>query len=463
MNEIYVRDIVKVCDGKLISGSENFICENFSNDTRRINPGDVYIGIKGEKFDGSLFWKEALEKGAGCIMVQGIEISRETIERFPDRAIILVEDTLIAIQKLAAYKRSLYNIPVIAITGSVGKTSTKDLVSSVVAQKYRCLKTEGNYNNHIGVPLTLLRLKNEEVAVIEMGMNHFGEISLLTNIVKPTIAIITNIGTAHIGNLGSREHILKAKLEILEGLAENGTIIINQDNDLLEKWYEQVENKENIRTYGIKSDCELKAYDVNITEKGSSYKIKIREQEYEIKVPISGEPFVYNSLCSLAVADVLEIPMEQSKEGIKTFELTKKRMDIEELRCGVTVINDSYNASLDSVKAGLEYLRMYKGNKKIAVLGDMLELGEFSKQLHCEVGEAVVQEKIDKLIAVGSFAKYIVEEAERKGMSTKNIYLCATNEEAAKILQTQMNEGDVILLKAANAMKFSEILEKIRS
>ena len=227
-----VKDILNITNGKLIIGNEKLECENFSKDTRTIQKGDIYIGIKGEKFDGSEFWKQALDDGADAVIIENVKISQEEMEKYSNKTIIKVQDTLKALYEIAKYKRSLYDIPVIAITGSVGKTSTKDLIASVVSTKYKTLKTEGNNNNNIGLPLTILKLKDHEALVIEMGMNHFGEISLLTDIAKPTLAVITNIGTSHIGNLGSRENILKAKLEILEGM-EIPKIIINNDNDLL--------------------------------------------------------------------------------------------------------------------------------------------------------------------------------------------------------------------------------------
>ena len=225
---LYVKDIIEKCNGQLICGDLSLVLDNFSKDTRTIKKDDIYIGIKGASFDGNKFYNDALDKGAKACILD--DISSVDIEKYKDKTIIKVDNTLKCIQELAKYKRSLLNIPVVAITGSVGKTSTKDMVSSVLSTKYKVLKTEGNNNNDIGMPLTILRYKDEDIIVVEMGMNHFKEISLLTNIAKPTIGIITNIGTAHIGNLGSRENIMKAKLEIVEGL--NGPLIINNDISL---------------------------------------------------------------------------------------------------------------------------------------------------------------------------------------------------------------------------------------
>ena len=215
MKKLTIENIINITGGNLLTGNNEEICINFSKDTRTIKNGDIYIGIKGEKFDGNLFWKEALEKGAKGVILQNVKISEEEINKYVDKNIIIVENTLEALYKIASYKRDLYEVPVIAITGSVGKTSTKDIVANVVSQKYKTLKTIANHNNNIGLSFTILNAHEDiEAMVLEMGMNHFGEIDLLSKIAKPNICIITNIGTSHIGNLGSRENILKAKLEI---------------------------------------------------------------------------------------------------------------------------------------------------------------------------------------------------------------------------------------------------------
>ncbi len=213
--QITVKNILDVTGGKLICGNENLICEKFSKDTRELNKGEVYIGLQGENFNGSTLYEEALQKGAIACLLQGVEISNEIIRKYPNATIILVENTVKALQQIATYKRSLYNIPVVAITGSVGKTSTKDMVASVLSKKYKVLKTMGNYNNEIGLPLTILSLKDEEIMVLEMGMNSFGEISVLTNIAKPDVAVITNIGTAHIGLLRLKRKHFKSKIRNL--------------------------------------------------------------------------------------------------------------------------------------------------------------------------------------------------------------------------------------------------------
>ena len=225
MKDITVSDMIRICDGTLVCGKQDSLCRHFSKDTRTLQPGDVYVGIQGETINGSTFYTQAIEKGASVCLLENVEVDTNVILQHPEVSIVMVEDTVKALQQLASYKRMQYQIPVIAITGSVGKTSTKDMVASVVSQKYKVLKTQGNYNNHIGLPLTILELQQEEALVVEMGMSALGEISVLTQIAKPTICVITNVGTSHIGKLGSRENILKAKLEILEGMQPGGVLL----------------------------------------------------------------------------------------------------------------------------------------------------------------------------------------------------------------------------------------------
>ena len=453
-----IKEILNVTKGKMLFGNEELEVENFSKDTRTIQKGDIYIGIKGEKFDGSNFWNQALDAGATAVLISNIQISKEEKEKYKDKTIIQVEDTLEALYEIAKYKRSLYNIPVIAVTGSVGKTSTKDIIASVVSQKYKTLKTEGNNNNNIGLPLTILKLKDHEALVVEMGMNHFGEISLLTNIAKPTLAVITNIGTSHIGNLGSRENILKAKLEILEGM-KIPRMIINNDNDLLHKWYEENKEKIEIHTYGINNSSDVIAEKIELGEEKSKFVAKSLAEKVDINVPVGGEHFIYNALCGFLVGKVLGLTSKEIQNGISKFELTKKRMDIRALKNGATLINDSYNASYESMKASLKYLSNRTDLRKIAVLGDMLELGEFSKELHEKVGEEVANNNIDILICRGKFAKDIISKAS-KNKKTQCILL-QNNEEILNKLKEILREGDVVLIKASNGMKFYEICQKL--
>lgn len=461
MQELKIKDILKICKGTLLCGKEDTICENFSKDTRTINKEDVYVGIRGENFDGNTLYKEAFENGASCCILQGIKIDEMEVQKYKDKSIILVEDTIKAIGQLANYKRSCYNIPVIAITGSVGKTSTKDVVASVMSQKYDVLKTQGNLNNHIGLPLTILGLKNHTALVVEMGMNALGEISTLTNIAEPTLAVITNIGTSHIGELGSRENILKAKLEILEGIKDNKVIVINNDNDLLHKWVEKTNEQCEKITYGIENNSMIMAKDIKLYETGSSYILENGEKKYKVEVPVGGMHFVYNSLCAISVGLHYDISIEDIIIGIKEFELTKRRMDIKKSKQNIIVINDSYNASYDSMKASIEYLASIKGNRKIAVLGDMFELGKFEKDLHEKVGEEVVKNNIDILVTIGNSSRYISNMAKKLGMNDKNIYHFVDKNEGIQNLKNIIKQEDIVLVKASNGMKFDVIAEKI--
>jgi len=452
MHNIYVKDIIEQCNGKLIIGNEDIILENFNKDTRTINKNDIYVGINGDTFEGSNLYKEAFEKGAkGCI-INNIELDLEYLKSLEDKFLIVVDDTIKCLQELATYKRSLYNIPVIGVTGSVGKTSTKDIIASVLSKKFKVCKTIGNYNNHIGVPLTILSLKDENCLVVEMGMNNLGEISLLSKISKPTVSVITNVGTAHIGLLGSRENILKAKLEILDGMDSNGILVINNDNDMLHKYY--LENKDNnIKTFGIVNESDFFANDIELNELSSNYKYL----NNTINVSVPGEVFVLNSLCALLIGNLFNIPIEDIKDGINNFELTKRRMQIEKYK-GITIINDCYNANLDSMKSSIKYLGSLSNTRKIAILGDMLELGSYSESLHRELGKFINVNNIDIVITVGKSSKYINEELESK----ENSYNFNTNEEALEKIKNVIQEGDTILIKSSLGMKFIEIYNGIK-
>ena len=458
-----VKDILEVTNGKLITGNENQECIKFLRDTREINGGEIYIGLVGENVNGAYYFEQAFENGAAGVILQDIEITEEQKEKYKDKVIIIVNDTLDALQKIAEFKRSLYSedFPIVAVTGSVGKTSTKDIVANVLAQKYKTLKTQGNYNNHIGVPLTILSLEDHEAAVVEMGMNHSGEISVLTKIAKPTLCVISNIGTSHIGNLGSRENILKAKLEILEGNKQK-QIIINNDNDLLHKFNNEKGNDINLTTFGIEEKSEVYATNMEAKEESSKFICHINEEEFEVEVPIAGIHFVYNALCAAAVGKKLGLTNEQIKKGIETFELTKKRMDIDILKNGTKIINDTYNASFESMKASIENLSRYP-NRRIAVLGDMFELGEYAKDLHKKVGIEVAKKNIDILICAGENAKYIASTAEEEGMNKQNIYYFEDKDEIIKLLQKILTKEDVVLFKASNGMKFFEIVEEVKN
>lgn len=460
MKNLKIKDILRVTQGKLITGNDEDICITYSKDTRTIKKGDCYLGIKGEKWNGSDFWEEALKNGADTVIVSGINFTQDNKEKWKNKNIIVVEDVTDALQKIARAKRELYDIPVIAVTGSVGKTTTKDMIANVLSQKYKTFKTQENYNGMIGLPFTILQLKDEEVMVVEMGMNHFGEMSVLTSIAKPQICVITNIGTSHIGNLGSRENILKAKLEILEG-TNNPTVIINNDNDLLHDWYLKNNGKYNIKTYGINEPSMINAKNIKLNENSSEFECEIGGKDEKINLNMGGEHLILNSLCAITIGELLNVEPNEIKKGIETFELTKRRMEIYHLKDNIRIINDAYNASFESTKAALAVLSNYTG-RKIAVLGDMLELGKFSKELHEKVGKQVAKSNVDILIAYGENSKYIVQEAKKK-MSPQNVYYLKDKEEIKVWLKKIVKPNDAVLFKASNGMGFYKIAEELKN
>ena len=428
-------------------------------DTRKVVDGDCYIGIKGDKNDGNLFYMDAFNKGASLVILEHFDINDEVMDYLVknNKSILVVEDTKKALGDLAKYKRSLFFSPVVAVTGSAGKTSTKDMIYSVLKEKYNAHKTIGNQNNHIGLPLTILSLEEDnEVLVLEMGMNHLGEISYLTNIAKPDVAVITNVGTAHIGNLGSRENILKAKLEILEGLNPNGVIIINNDNDLLHEWYLNNKGNYNIITIGINNNS---LYMANIIERNEWWSTFSCDNEI-YKVPVGGEHFIYNALAAIAVGKYFNEDVDIIKHGILNFELSSNRMSI--INSGnITIIDDSYNANFDSMSYAIKYLGSLTG-RNIAVLGTMRELGDYTEDLHKKIGNLVEKEKIDILITVGEDSDFINEGAIDAGFNKDNSYHFKNNLDAINFINSIKSDNDNILVKASNSLNFKEIVEKIK-
>ena len=455
---IYVKDLIEKCNGKLIIGNENLELINFSKDTRTINKNDIYVAIKGEVFDGNKFYQDALDKGAIACILDNIDEDKLDKEKYKDKTIILVDDTVKCLQTIASYKRSLYDIPVIAITGSVGKTSTKDMVSSVLSKKYKVLKTEGNNNNHIGLPLTILRLQDHDCLVVEMGMNHLKEISVLTKIAKPTMAIITNVTTAHIGILGNRENILKAKLEILEGLIDNKTIIINNDNDMLHN--ANISDEFNKITVGIDNDSNFMAKNINKNKEYAKFDIEYNNNVIPVQVAIPTTPFIYNGLIAFATGILNDVKIEDIKDAIANVELSKNRLSKHTNKKGITIIDDTYNASFDSMKMALELLKQ-ENNRKVAILGDMLELGKYSKELHEKIGPEIINNKVDVLITVGEESKYIEKEAIKNGFNKENTYHYKDAETCYQNLNKILKKNDIVLLKASHGIGLTNIVNKL--
>ena len=440
--KLTVKKILEITKGQLITGDENLEIESYSKDTRTIKKNDCYIGIKGETFDGNLFWKDAKEKGACACLLDSFEGKIEEKDPF---TIILVSDTIAAIQALAHYVRIESHAKVVAITGSAGKTSTKDMIASVLEEKYKILKTPGNLNGQIGLPLNILAYKDEPVWVLEMGMNDFGQLKELSSIASPDVAVITNIGTAHIGILGSRENILKAKLEILEGMNDKGVLVLNGDNDLLKTVKTDLKQV----TFGLESGNDIVATDIKMDGEKTICKI----ENNEIEIPVMGEVFVYNALAAYAVGKLFSLTPEEIKNGIASFQMSNNRMNTIKT-AKFTIINDTYNANPDSVKSAIKTLGTFK-NRKVAILGDMLELGENEIKYHQEIGE-FCNKKIDVLITIGVLSKNMFDKF------TKEKYYFKTNEEAETKLKDILKQDDVILVKASHSMKLDTIVNFLK-
>ena len=442
---IFVRDIINQCNGELLCGDINLECINFSIDTRIINKGDIYVGIKGETFNGNLFYKDAISKGASiCILDKDTVID----EDYKDTTIVLVDDTVKCLQNLARYKRSLYNIPVIAVTGSVGKTSVKDILYATLSSKYNVLSTAGNFNNHIGLPLTILRLRDEDIMLLEMGMNQLGEIELLSKIAKPTMGVITNIGTAHIGNLGSRENILKAKLEILSGI-DNGYLVINNDNDML-----RTVKYNNLITIGIDNDSDYMAS--NICEDVFSNNFLVNGKN--VKLSIGSRAFIYNTLFAFAVGEKLGMTFDEINNSINNFKLSPHRLEL--IKCDkYTIIDDTYNASFDSVKNSLDLLTKVK-NRKVFIFADILELDSFGESIHKDIGKVITDNNIDVLITVGNLSKYTHD------VVLNNNDLCyhyENNNLLINEIDNIIKDGDIILVKGSHGMKLIEVVDYLKN
>ncbi len=415
-------------------------------DTRKITKGCLFICIKGERFDAHQFANEALELGASAVMIH------TDIE--PNGAYIRVDDTSSAMLKLAGYYRSQFDIPVVGLTGSVGKTTTKEFTHLVVSAKYNAIKTQGNLNNEIGLPQMLFQIDSTtEAAVIEMGMNHFGEISRLTRATRPTVALITNVGVSHIENLGSREGILKAKLEICEGLSEGAPLILNADNDMLKT---VKDSKHRVIFYGV-DNGDFQAVNIKQNDSFTEFDVEYYGKSQHIKIPTIGIHNVYNALAAFTVGYVLDIEPQLCANALEGYVPAGMRQRVTQVG-GIKSIEDCYNASPDSMRASIKALADIKGNKKIAVLADMLELGEYSKEAHLSVGNMVGENKIDILLAYGNDAKYYVENAKAGGVEA---YLFDDKQALADKLLQCASSGDVVLFKGSRGMKLEDIINTV--
>ena len=421
-------------------------------DSREVTGGALFIAIKGDNVDGHRFIKSAVENGAAAVVAQEVCDCGATV--------IEVSDTTKAYGDIARYYKEKHNLPTVSITGSVGKTTTKDMIYSAIAADRCAMKTEKNYNNHIGVPLTVLSIEKEhKTAVIEMGMNHFGEIDYLASIVKPDIAVITNIGMSHIANLGSQEGIFRAKMEITNYFDEHNVLIVNGDDKFLGT-LKQEDLKYKLVTYGVSDpECDVTAHNIiSHGLDGVECDIIVDSSEYHVYIDIPGVHNVYNALAAVTAARELGIAPETAIYGIEHVELTGGRLEIVDVN-GMKIIKDYYNASPDSVKSALGILSCATQERKAAILGDILEMGEYAKNAHVDLGDEVVKNKIDLLITAGENANYIADRAKSLGM--ENVHAFGTTDEAAEFAKTALTTGDAVLIKASHGMHFEKVFDAI--
>ena len=423
-------------------GSGEISVTALSTDSRSIEPGVWFIPIKGERFDGHDYIDMALEKGAaGCFCSRLPETLRE------DKAYILVEDTKVAMKDLAAWYRTQFTLPIVQITGSVGKTTTKEMIAGVLSQKLRTHKTKGNLNGDIGAPLMMLGILPEhEAAVIETGIDNFGQIRYLGEMIRPDFAVISNIGDSHMEYLGSREGILKAKSEIFENLKAGGTAVLNGDDALLNTLELPFET---IRC-GMGENCSVRIENVkDLGVAGVTCTVRTEKDTYELEIPAPGVHMVYSAAMAAAIAERLGLSRDEICDGVRNFEQTGERLRVERLTGGRTMLNDSYNANPQSMGAALRVLASTRATKRIAMLGDMKELGPATEAGHREMGRLVGELGIDLLIAVGPYCKdYMVDAAKASGCG--DVRWFADKTEAYEELLAEYREGAVLLLKASH-------------
>ncbi len=457
MKKLTIAEIAKATNAKILANdakkAEKITISHITQDSREAKADSLFVPLKGENTDGHRFIADCMQKGVtACFTEQEIKPQNDCV-------LLLVEQAGTALLALAKYYRDQFDIPFVGITGSVGKTTTKDMVASVVSQKYHTLWTQGNYNNEIGVPLTLFGLEEEhQAAIIEMGMNHFGEIHRLAEVVRPHIGLISNVGVAHIEYLGSREGILKAKCEMFDFMQQNGVAVLNGDNDMLVtlkgklpfdvQWF-GIENQsgiyaDNIQTLGLEqTKCTMH------TPKGV----------IDVVVPLPGSHMVLNALSAAAVGLALGLTLEEIKKGIETFVPTKNRMAVMHMENGFTLLNDVYNSNPVSAKASLDILQNATG-RKVAILGFMGELGDFAQQMHKEVGAYAAQKQTDVLCCIGKFCEHMAEGAKENGMTA--VYCFDTQEMFWEKGLSLLQKGDTVLLKASRSMGLEKTVEKLQ-
>ncbi len=445
MKTFRVSELIGAVHGTLLSGSEETVVSSVSTDSRTVGEGALFIPIVGEKFDGHDYIGKALAAGAaGCLCAR----APETMEA--GRFYVRVADTTLAYKDLAAWYRAQFDLPVVQVTGSVGKTTAKEMIAGVLAQRYRTLKTEANFNNEIGTPMTLLRLDDGcEAAVIETGMDRAGQIRYLGEMVKPTVAVITNIGDMHIEYLGSRENIFRAKCEIFENLAGDGVAVLNGDD----AWLDKVVLSQRVIRAGKAPGCGVRVSDVaDRGIDGISCTVTTERGRYALRIPAPGAHMIYPASLAVAVGETLGLTGEEIERGVAAYEPAGARMRVVQLDGNRRLLDDCYNAGPQSMRAALEVLANSEG-RTLAVLGDMAELGDLTVEAHREMGALAKELHIGGVIAVGARAKDIADAAGGTWF--------ATVEDALPAIRAAFTPGTALLVKASHSMHFERITEEL--
>lgn len=427
------------------------IAHAYSIDSRTIQSGDLFFAVKGERLDGHDFVERALGRGAVAAVVR-----KDTIQKYPSKARLLaVDDTLLALQQLAIAVRRLWGKPVIGITGSMGKTTTKDATAHLLGTRYKVHKSVGNFNNHFGLPLGLLKLQPEhEVAVIEMGMNHPGEIAALARIAHPNVGVVTCVAPVHLEFFDSVADIARAKYELIESLPHDGTAILNGDDEYVRQFGRDFQGK--VIRYGAKADADVRAEKVEIlAAKGSRFEVVVGGARATATSPLIGRHNIVNVLAAISVALERGISLEQSVEAVATLQAGDKRGQVLQLG-NIAIINDCYNSSPRALMAAVDALVEMPAKRHIVIAGEMLELGPSGEELHRECGHYIAEKKIDFLLGVRGLAAPMVEQAKKYGVAAEFV---ETPELAAEWLARQGRDGDLILMKASRGVKLERALE----
>lgn len=465
MENCEIKELIESIAGKVIQGDRNCLINRISIDSRTLIPGDLFFAIIGSNFDGHDFVFEAFNKGAlGAVVCKGANTLLQNKQIGKDKIIIEVKDTLSALQGWSKHYKDKFNTINLCVTGSNGKTTTKEIIAHILSQEFPLLKTSGNYNNEIGIPLTLLQLhKSHKLLVTEMGMRGLGEIKTLTNFIHPHLSVITNIGEAHLGLLGSKDNIFRAKSELLQSLDKEGIAILNRDDSYFLQMWEVVKGKK-VYTFGIENTSDIMAHHIRmVSDQGMRFILEIKDGEKrEIYFPLLGRYNIYNALAASAAAFALGTELDSIERGLSSFKPLDLHMQLRNFNKDIKILNDSYNASPLSVKSALEtFAEAAQNHRKIAILGDMLELGEKTDFYHREIGKEVVKLSMDVLITIGQGGKIIAQSSQEEGMAKEKVFSFEKNEKL-NLVQKLLNltePGDFILLKGSREMKMEEILE----